>query len=227
MKFQEISTVVIASILLGLLAGCSNTVPPTEQTPPEGEVLAVRVTPAQVTLEVQESRTMTATVDSTGDVDTGVIWTSEESNGTIFVESDGTVVANAPGQAQVVAISRHDPAIRGSATVVVRPRLEVIGDYDGYMYANNNRSPILLTVEAGPNAQEYSVILDFVDGGAIRHQCGPIANDSTIDCNAVDGVGTESTLRGTFDGDTFDGTYRLRDRQGNVVLDATFETEKR
>lgn len=114
-----------AAIAFVLLAGCGG---PTQQAP-TGAVISVAVSPDAVSLAVEETETLVATVRTSGNVDDGVTWSSSDA-GIVTVDSEGTVTAVAEGTATVTATSVVDDGVEGSASVTVSGQsgLEVVID---------------------------------------------------------------------------------------------------
>jgi hypothetical protein len=89
------------------------------QPPADSTVHTVTVSPPAVTLQVNDVFTFTASVDAgAGVADRTVTWTS--SNAAVAtVDANGTVTAKGGGNASIVAASKANPAVKGSAVVTV------------------------------------------------------------------------------------------------------------
>ena len=87
--------------------------PPTPPTPPPGPaaVASVEVTPPQLTLEVGTGQTLAAAVkDAAGNVLSRAVTWSTSASAIVTIDTDGKVIAVAPGQATISASSEGKSA---------------------------------------------------------------------------------------------------------------------
>jgi uncharacterized protein YjdB len=100
----------------GLSDSCQITVKADPSVPQPADVQSVTLNRSTLTLKVNETATLTATVNpSTANQD--VIWTSSSS--AVSVDQDGNITALAPGQANIVATSAANSQRRAICTVTV------------------------------------------------------------------------------------------------------------
>src|SRR5690606_31249756 len=81
-------------------------------------VIGVILDPATLELEIDETATLTPTVDAVGGADESVTWASSDVT-VATVDADGLVTAVAAGTATITATSVFDVTVEGSAAVTV------------------------------------------------------------------------------------------------------------
>ncbi|MCL2164229.1 MAG: Ig-like domain-containing protein [Oscillospiraceae bacterium] len=88
------------------------------------EVSQVSITQGNITLEINESRTLTAVVSPSGVSDKSVRWETDKSS-IATVSGNGVVTAVGAGIARITAISNADSSKSAVITVTVNPAIEV------------------------------------------------------------------------------------------------------
>lgn len=100
-------------LLMLVLAACTSV--------NQGEITGISVTPADPTIEVGDVVVIVANVDSTGEIDTGVVWSVDPETSADLV-ADGnsaTFSATAAGTYEVTATSTEDSSMSATSTVTV------------------------------------------------------------------------------------------------------------
>lgn len=121
--------------------------------PVEGEITSIVTTPASVTLTPGNTAQLTATVNSLGEVDKTVTWSSNDTNNKVTVDQNGLVSVTsdaALGDYEITATSTEDSSKSGTTNIKIVSSSEEPNNNDNNI--NITKQPIDLKIKKGRTA---------------------------------------------------------------------------